>query len=58
MKKLGKIPCYAALVLVLLLGISFTIGWRPFLGPKVRPLTSRQFEPTPQQVEAWGLAKI
>ena len=26
-----------ALVLVLIAGISATIGWRPFLGPKARP---------------------
>ena len=31
--------------------ITLTIGWRPFIGPKARPLTSRQFERTPQRVE-------
>jgi len=30
--------------------ISLTIGWRPFIGPKARPLTSRKFEATPQRV--------
>lgn len=40
-----------ALVLLLAIGISFTIGWQPFLGPKARPLTSRTFERTPQRLE-------
>jgi mono/diheme cytochrome c family protein len=40
-----------ALVLLLTIGISFSIGWRPFLGPKARPLTSRTFERTPQRLE-------
>ena len=31
--------------------ISLTIGWRPFIGPQARPLTSRQFERTPQRLE-------
>jgi mono/diheme cytochrome c family protein len=31
--------------------ISLTIGWRPFVGPKARPLTSRKFESTPQRLE-------
>lgn len=30
--------------------ITFTIGWRPFLGPKKRALTNRQFERTPERV--------
>lgn len=53
MKKLGKILLITFVVLVLLLvaGISLTIGWRPFIGPRTRPLTSRQFERTPQRLE-------
>jgi mono/diheme cytochrome c family protein len=53
MKKLGKILLWAlvALVVLLVVGISFTIGWRPFIGPRVRPLTSRHFESTPQRLE-------
>jgi mono/diheme cytochrome c family protein len=53
MKKLGKILIWTAVTLVILLvvGISLTIGWRPFIGPKARPLTSRQFERTPQRLE-------
>ena len=34
-------------IVVLVVGaISLTIGWRPFVGPKARPLTGRKFEPT------------
>ena len=39
-----------ALVLVLFAGISATIGWRPFLGPKARPLTNRRFDRTPDRL--------
>jgi Cytochrome c len=39
------------LVGVSAIGITFTIGWRPFIGPKARPLTSRTFERTPQRLE-------
>jgi hypothetical protein len=39
------------LVLLLAVGITFTIGWRPFIGPKARPLTARTFERTPQRLE-------
>jgi hypothetical protein len=37
------------LVIVLLAvgAISLTIGWRPFIGPRARPLTGRKFEPSP-----------
>ena len=35
--------CLAALLAV---GITMTIGWRPFLGPRARPLTGRVFERT------------
>ncbi len=53
MKKLGKILLWAVITLVVLLvvAISFTIGWRPFIGPRARPLTTRQFERTPQRLE-------
>jgi mono/diheme cytochrome c family protein len=36
---------------LLILGISFTIGWRPFVGPKARALTNRTFEATPARLE-------
>jgi len=53
MKKLGKILLWTVVALLILLvgAVSLTIGWRPFVGPKARPLTSRQFERTPQRLE-------
>jgi mono/diheme cytochrome c family protein len=42
------------LVVVLAVGITATIGWRPFLGPRSRPLTNRVFEKTP---ERWARGK-
>jgi cytochrome c553 len=53
MNKLGKILLWTVVTLVVLLavGISLTIGWRPFIGPRARPLTARQFERTPQRLE-------
>ena len=38
-----------AIALILVAGISRTIGWRPFIGPRVRPLTDRKFEVTPER---------
>lgn len=42
---------FLALLLSLAVGVTFTIGWRPFFGPKARPLTSRAFERTPRRLE-------
>jgi mono/diheme cytochrome c family protein len=44
-----KIGWTLGLVLIagLLVGITATIGWRPFIGPESRPLTARRFAPTP-----------
>src|ERR1700675_3162283 len=52
MKKFGKVLVWLvlALVVVLAVGITFTIGWRPFIGPQARPLTSLKFEPTPARL--------
>ncbi len=52
MKKIGKVLLIAlgALVVLLAAAITVTIGWRPFLGPKTRPLTERKFEITPQRL--------
>lgn len=36
---------------LLIAGITFTIGWRPFIGPKARALTGRTFEATPARLE-------
>src|SRR5258707_204323 len=53
MKRLGKILLALLFVLVVLLvaAISLTVGWRPFIGPRARPLTSRKFEATPARLE-------
>ena len=52
MTKLLKITAYVVvgLVVVLSVAISLTVGWRPFIGPRVRPLTNRTFQPTPQRL--------
>jgi hypothetical protein len=52
MKKLGKLLGWilVALVVVLVVGITFTIGWRPFIGPRARALTARKFESTPARL--------
>ncbi len=48
---LGVVVCLAVLLGV---AITFTIGWRPFIGPRARPLTNRTFERTP---ERWSRGK-
>lgn len=52
MKKAGKILRISLLVLFVLVavGIHFTIGWRPFIGPKKRAVTDRQFARTPEHL--------
>jgi hypothetical protein len=52
MKKLRKalLVICTSVLLLLVLGINFTIGWRPFLGPKKRATTNRQFQSTPERV--------
>jgi len=42
------------LVAALAIGITFTVGWRPFIGPRARSLTNRVFERTP---ERWSRGK-
>jgi len=42
------------LAILLAVGITFSIGWRPFLGPRMRPLTGRVFERTPAR---WARGK-
>jgi cytochrome c553 len=36
-----------SILVVLAVAITATIGWRPIIGPKARPLTDRKFEATP-----------
>lgn len=38
------------IVTLIVAGITFTIGWRPFIGAKKRALTDRKFEATPQRL--------
>jgi len=47
-----KIAVLTLLVIItlLVLGITFTIGWRPIIGAKKRAVTDRQFEATPQRL--------
>jgi mono/diheme cytochrome c family protein len=53
MKRLAKWFLLVVLVLACLaaVAVTFTIGWRPFIGPRARPLTARTFERTPQRLE-------
>ncbi len=52
MKRILKILVVVVCVLGVLAGaaITFTVGWRPFLGPRARALTNRRFESTPQRM--------
>jgi mono/diheme cytochrome c family protein len=52
MKKLLNVLKWSllALVAVLVAAITFTIGWRPFIGPRARPLTTQRFAPTPERL--------
>ena len=52
MKKPGKVLLisFGALFVVLAVIITFTIGWRPFIGPRARATTNRQFERTPERL--------
>jgi len=52
LKKLGRILriSLGGLIVLLAVIITFTIGWRPFIGPKVRATGSRQFERTPERL--------
>src|SRR5258708_7993720 len=52
MTRAGKVLRVGLLVFLvaLVVGIHFTIGWRPVIGPKKRALTNRQFERTPERL--------
>src|SRR5215470_9734240 len=52
MKKLGRVlGCIlVVLVVVLAVGITLTIGWRPFIGPRARGLTGKRYESTPARL--------
>jgi mono/diheme cytochrome c family protein len=38
------------LVVLVAIGITATVGWRPFLGPRARAVTDRRFEPTAERL--------
>jgi hypothetical protein len=56
MKRLLKVLLGIIVFVVLLIpvAITFTIGWRPFVGPRTRELTDRRFEATPARLERGG----
>jgi mono/diheme cytochrome c family protein len=51
--KIGRILGYAllALIFIAVIGIPAVVGTRPLIGPRMRPLTNRVYERTPQRVE-------
>ncbi|MGA2135352.1 MAG: c-type cytochrome [Bryobacteraceae bacterium] len=51
-RRLAGIFGYGVLVLLALgvLALTFTVGWRPVIGAKRRPLTARTFERTPDRL--------
>jgi cytochrome c553 len=53
MSRLGKglLIGWTAMLALIAIGITLTIGWRPFIGPRARPLTDRKFEATPDRLE-------
>jgi Cytochrome c len=53
LRRFGKwiLIVVVSLAVLLAIAITFTIGWRPFLGPRARALTDRTFERTPQRLE-------
>src|SRR5712692_2770994 len=48
MRTLGKI--LLGILVLLAIAITFTIGWRPIIGPRARSLTNRKFERTPERL--------
>lgn len=52
MRRFFKFASYTIAIIAILLAvaITFTIGWRPFMGPRVRPATTRSFERTPERL--------
>jgi mono/diheme cytochrome c family protein len=52
-RRLLKVGGYGAgvLVIVLAVGVTLTVGWRPVIGPRARAVTARRFEPTPARLE-------
>ena len=53
MKRWQKAVLYSVMIVgaLLVAAITATIGWRPFIGPKTRPLTDRRIAATPARLE-------
>ncbi|HYL94616.1 MAG TPA: c-type cytochrome [Terriglobales bacterium] len=53
MRTFVRFAGYAFIVVLLLLAvaITFTVGWRPIIGPRKRQVTSRQFQATPERLK-------
>ena len=51
-RRLAKITGYVILGLLVFaaIALTFTVGWRPVIGAKKRPLTARTFESTPERM--------
>jgi len=51
-RRWGKILGTTVIILLILssLAITFTIGWRPIIGPRTRALTDRKIEATPARL--------
>jgi len=52
---MGRLPRIMIIVLgtlavLLAVAITATVGWRPIIGPRSRPLTDRKFDPTPERL--------
>ena len=60
LKRPARLALVAALAFVALLAaaITFTIGWRPFFGPKARAATERKFDATPERLAPQALLEI
>lgn len=53
MRRFFKFLAYTTIiivVIVLALAITFTVGWRPVIGPSMRAATNRKFERTPERL--------
>jgi cytochrome c553 len=52
MRRWQKAIGYTVLVFgaLIAVGITATVGWRPIIGPRSRPLTNRTFDPTPPRL--------
>lgn len=52
MRHLFRLVVYIVLIVAVLasVAITFTIGWRPIIGPRMRATTNRKFESTPERL--------